>query len=615
MKIKTQVTISLILFVVLAAIILFSFIASTSQLQEIQKKQQIIDTVESSSFELYYLETDYLVHGGIHPVERWNAKYTAFTEQLKGLTFADPSQQAILSDIFESQRDLNVSFSNLVAVTNNLQQTESSGENQELREFYTSTLSGQTQTLISRSTEISEMVKSEARMVQQRNTLIISLSIALLILLFLLNYLFINRQVLRSISALQDGAERIGSGDLDTEIKITSNDELGYLSRTFNEMVSSIKNARTLLLASNVELEEEITERRVAEDALRESEEKFRGIFDSVNDGVHIHEIKPDGKPGKFIEVNQVASQMLQYTREEMLEHTPLDIITGYHNRPLNTIIGELATNGHAIFETEHRRKDGTVIPVEINSHVVSLQGKRVIVGVVRDITERKLAEATLSRVNQKLSVLSQLTRKDLTNHLFVLSTYLELAYNQLTGQDQVLETLKKVGKSVRLIHATIEYSKEYQEMGAKPPKWQNVNVTMLFGLSHISIGNISHCIETGNLEIFADPLLEKVCQRLFENSVEHGGHVTCIRVRYTLTPDGATIFFEDDGIGIPNEKKEQIFLRGEVTSASRGSLVFVKEILDITGISIWETGEQGKGARFEIMVPKGLWRDPPKSN
>ena len=52
---------------------------------------------------------------------------------------------------------------------------------------------------------------------------------------------------------------------------------------------------------------------------------------------------------------------MVQYTREEMLEHGPLDFVTGFHHRPFPDIISELSTDGHAIFETEHRRKDGTV--------------------------------------------------------------------------------------------------------------------------------------------------------------------------------------------------------------------------------------------------------------
>ena len=225
-----------------------------------------------------------------------------------------------------------------------------------------------------------------------------------------------------------------------------------------------------------------------------------------------------------------------------------------------------------------------------------------------KELAGRKLAEETLQRVNQKMNVLSELTRKDLTSQIFVLNSYLEMAKKHAAGQDQIIATLQKGDHAIRLLHETVEYSKDYQDMGAKPPTWQNVKMVLLLGLSHISIGEIRHSIETENLEIFADPLLEKACQGLFENSMAHGEHVTRIRVCHTVTPDGVTIVFEDDGIGIPHEKKESILFHGGDRAAVRG-LFFVREILDITGITIKETGEPGKGARFEMTVPKGAWR------
>ena len=809
MKIKTQVIISLIVFALLAVVIIFLAYSSYNQLSEIQKKQQIIDDIEQSSFDLYYLENDYFIHGGTIPFEHWNAKYSALTGQLQALTVTDLSQKAVLNQMFDSQKELKKSFSHLVRVTGEVEGKDPTVTDQELKEFSASTLEGQTQMLMSRSSELSQLVKAETHSVEQRTILIILLSIVVLMVFVLLNYLVINRSVLRSISALQKGAKRIGTGDLDTKIETISNDELGYLSLEFNEMSASLNTAKTLLLTSNIGLERKnqefmTTNEQLAAaeekltsqlDALAESEEKFRGIFDHINDGIQIHDVEPDGKPGKFIEVNEVASRMLQYTREEMLKRSPLDFATDYPSKPLDQIFLENSTTGHTIFETGHRRKDGTIIPVEINTHVVNLLGKRVIVAVVRDITERKqaesirdqqllfttalneiseciisndnsedilertnsiigktlqldraliydvsfeknhitglcewlrldnpditptkgeysldmfrspfteikktkryleshfnavnehfirdgsgkilheqmkiksliwypfafdghgyhvftlnqileqrpwtqeeieflesaakqinlalvkiklleerkLAEDTLLRVNQKLNVLSQLTRKDLTSQIFVLNGYLELAKKQLAGQDHIIETIQKGVRAIQPIHETIEYSKDYQDMGAKPPRWQNVKMLLVLGLSHISIGNIQHSIETADLEIFTDPLLEKAYQRLFEYSVKHGDHVKLIRVWHTITLEGATIFFEDDGIGISQEKKGQIFLRGEEeNSVSRGSLIFVRDILDITGITITETGEPGKGARFEITVPNGKWR------
>jgi PAS domain S-box-containing protein len=129
---------------------------------------------------------------------------------------------------------------------------------------------------------------------------------------------------------------------------------------------------------------------------LRESEEKFREIFNSVNDAVHIHEIREDGLPGKFIEVNDVSCEMLQYNRGDLLKKTPIDISTEYHSTPLSDIGARLLSTGHTIFETGHIRKDGTVIPVEINAHVSILNGRRVVIAVARDITDRKTAEEKL---------------------------------------------------------------------------------------------------------------------------------------------------------------------------------------------------------------------------
>jgi PAS domain S-box-containing protein len=346
----------------------------------------------------------------------------------------------------------------------------------------------------------------------------------------------------------------------------------------------------------------DLSERKKAEETIRENEKRFRTIINSMQFGIVII----DAQNHTILEANPKALEMIGGTSELVLGSVCHRFICPAElgKCPVTDLSQTVDSSERVLLNQRGER-----IPVVKSVIKTMLGGKEVLMESFIDITDRKVAEDTLQRVNQKLNVLSQLTRKDLTSQTFVLSSYLELTKNQLVGQDRIIETLQKGFEAVRTIHRTIEYSKDYQDMGAKPTKWQNMKMALLLGLSHISIGEIQHSIETGNLEIFADPLLEKVCQRLLENSVKHGDHVTRIRVWHTITPDGATIFFEDDGIGIPQERKEQIFLRSEGPSASRGSLIFVREILDITSITIRETGEPGKGARFEMMVPKGAWR------
>ena len=340
----------------------------------------------------------------------------------------------------------------------------------------------------------------------------------------------------------------------------------------------------------------DITERKRSDEALH----LFKELVEYSSDAIGM-----STPGGRHYYQNETFNRLFGNVGYNPVDTVYVDKAIGKH--VFDTILGGGSWQG----EVKMFGKDKTILDIFLRAYAIKNQDGRIIglVGLHTDITERKWAEDALLRANQKLNVLSQLTRNDLANQIFVLSSYLELTKKQLAGQDNIIETLQKGVSEIRFIQETIEYSKDYQDMGAKPPKWQSLKMAMVLGLSHISIGEIRHSLETENLEIFADPLLEKVCQRLFENSVEHGDHVTQIRIWHTITSGAATIFFEDDGIGISAEKKEQIFLRSDGPRASIRSLIFVREILDITGITIRETGEPGKGARFEMTVPKGAWR------
>jgi signal transduction histidine kinase len=108
--------------------------------------------------------------------------------------------------------------------------------------------------------------------------------------------------------------------------------------------------------------------------------------------------------------------------------------------------------------------------------------------------------------------------------------------------------------------------------------------------------------------EVFADPLIVKVFYNLMDNSVRYGGKITTIRFSVEEAGANHLIVCEDDGDGVVAEEKEKIFERGFGKNTGLG-LALSREILDITGIIIRESGDPGKGARFEIVVPKGAWR------
>jgi signal transduction histidine kinase len=102
--------------------------------------------------------------------------------------------------------------------------------------------------------------------------------------------------------------------------------------------------------------------------------------------------------------------------------------------------------------------------------------------------------------------------------------------------------------------------------------------------------------------------MLEKVFSNLLDNSVRHGQRVSEIRVSTYRSGKDLVVVWEDNGVGIAPEEKERIFDRGYGKNTGLG-MFLAREILSLTGITIRENGEPGRGARFEILVPEGSYR------
>lgn len=342
------------------------------------------------------------------------------------------------------------------------------------------------------------------------------------------------------------------------------------------------------------------------EQALRESEKKYQLLFELARDCILLIEAEGENQ-GKIIAANAAAADMHGYTAGEMLTKTIADLESpssamSFPERFRHILDGEWFRG-----EAMHMRKDGTVFPVEINASLIEISAKKYVLAIDRDISERKTAELALQQVTKKLTLLNSVTFNDIQNSVFALNGYFTLERSS-GGNDPGKKYLDNEEEAAGKISRALNFAKSYQDLGVHPPKWHNVSQSFLMGISHMDFSSIQRTVQLDNLEIFADSLLERVFFTLAENVLRHAKTATQVRIGYRFAGDNLILFLEDNGNGIPDAFKERIFERG-FGKQKNMELFLVREILSITGITIQETGIPGKGARFEMNVPKGAYR------
>ncbi len=363
-----------------------------------------------------------------------------------------------------------------------------------------------------------------------------------------------------------------------------------------------------------------IIDRKQTEQALRESEERFRRLAENAGDIIYRIKLLPEPH---FVYANPAIEKVTGYSPEEYYADPDLGRRVIHPDDRLPALAGEKKGETYPVLR--YIRKDGEIIWVEQrNVPIYNNKGEIVAIeGIARDITTAKEAEEELARsaaaiadANRKLNLMTGITRHDIANQLTVLNGYLSLA-EDLTDDTTLSGYLQKMEQAAERIQRQIEFTREYQNLGVAAPGWQRLS----YAIGQNGSGRIPVMNETSEISIFADPLLPKVFANLMENTERYAVNVTRIRVtcqiertnEHTLRDQESNvspllIIWEDDGIGIRDDEKEKIFERGYGKNTGLG-LFFIREILGITGITIAENGVYGEGARFVIRVPERGWR------
>lgn len=342
---------------------------------------------------------------------------------------------------------------------------------------------------------------------------------------------------------------------------------------------------------------------RNAINALRAENEKNRGLMDHASDAIFI----ADASTGMLIDANRKALELIGRSLEEIKTMHQTDLHPPDKKELFPEVFLQHAREGTALQTEIVAGQDGRHIPVIASATIMDLGGRRCFMEIFHDISDIKMAQDALQLANRKLNLLAEITRHDIRNKLTVMGGYLDLI-RERPAESQHSMYVRKMKDTVSIIGENIEFTRLYQNLGIVAPVWQNVHEAFFNACTHVDIRKLRVQSDSDGFEIYADPLLERVFYNLVENAILHGSRVSMVRISAHESPAGLLLCLEDDGVGIPIPDKERIFTKGFGKNTGLG-LFLVKEILSITNISIAETGEYQHGARFEMQVPKEMYR------
>ena len=375
-------------------------------------------------------------------------------------------------------------------------------------------------------------------------------------------------------------------------------------------------------------------ERERSEEALRESERRFRYIFNSANDAVFIRDLK-----GPFWEVNEVACKRLGYTREELLRMSPKDIVVPEALQTIQKQIRTVEQKGHLLFETVHLRKNGSSLPVEVNSRRIEYDGKPCVLSIARDITDRQRAAEEKERLQaqliqaQKMESVGRLAggvAHDFNNMLGIIIGNAEMAALQVTPDEPLHQSLQEIIKASHRSADTVRQLLAFARKQTISPRVLDLNDTVSGMLKMLQrlIGEDIELLwmpgkDLGRVKM--DPSqVNQILANLVVNSrdaIPGVGKITiesadavfdesyCREHAGFLPGDYVLLAVSDTGTGMSREVMEHLFdpffTTKEVGKGTGLGLATVYGIVKQNNGFINVYSEPGKGTTFKIYFPE----------
>ena len=337
----------------------------------------------------------------------------------------------------------------------------------------------------------------------------------------------------------------------------------------------------------------DITERKLAEEKLKESEERFKKLSNVTFEGILIHD------KGKVLDINESFVRIFGFSREELLGKDIADLMVPAEYR--RVIFRNREEGFTKPYEIEARKKDGTIIPVEIEARNVQDGYEQFQVAAVRDITDRKLAEELIQRDLKEKEILLKEIHHRVKNNLTVISSLLNLQSKSITSKDDAMAAFEKSRDriySMARIHESLYKTEDFSRINMKP-----YIQTISNSLSHIYDPARRICFEIQCDNVFLDVTASIPCglmiNELITNSLKHGfqrGQKGKITVSLILDEDSMYVLsVRDTGVGLPGDFK--------ISNAETMGMVLIRLLCEQLGGSL-HVGS-APGSEFIIRFPR----------
>ena len=425
------------------------------------------------------------------------------------------------------------------------------------------------------------------------------------------------RQIARPLLRITDTAIRIADGDLTAKAPVETEDEIGVLARTFNDMT-----ARLRLLYDD--LKQEIRERERAEEEKRASLEMLQAIMDNSPTVIYLKDVE-----GRYVLINRRYATLFNVDQKDVIGKTDYDVFP-------RAVADAFQVNDRTVLESGAAQAWEETAPQEGRDHIFLSQkfplfdtdgNPYALCGISTDITERKQAQTVrehlideLEAKNAELERFTYTVSHDLKSPLVTIKGFLGLLQQDITrGDTHRMQTdIKQINSAADKMQRLLSELLELSRIGRLVNAPEAVSLT---DLAHEAAALVAGSIKENGIHIDIDAAMPvvygdrgrllEVYQNLIENAVKFMGDQAVPRIVVGAQPAGneAVCFVQDNGIGIAPRYHDKVFglfdrLNHEAEGTGIG-LALVRRIVDVHGGHIWVESEgTDSGSIFRFTLP-----------